>query len=140
MGETQTAKRPALDSSAADALLADGQDLLHRRDFEGALDLFQLASGLRPGNVEIEGYIDMVRGQLLRSYRERMNGLATPRLIADRAAITRFNLPADAGFVLSLVDGATNVESLVSLSGMAPFETLRILNGLAGAGIVEVET
>ena len=93
MGETQTAKRPALDSSAADALLADGQDLLHRRDFEGALDLFQLASGLRPGNVEIEGYIDMVRGQLLRSYRERMNGLATPCLIADRAAITRFNLP-----------------------------------------------
>jgi hypothetical protein len=52
--------------------------------------------------------------------------------------ITRFNLPADAGFMLSLIDAKTSFDELLSLSGMEPFEALRIFAGLLDAGIVGV--
>ena len=51
----------------------------------------------------------------------------------------KFNLPTTAGFVLSLVDGSTSVNDLMSLSGLDAFDTLRILTGLIDAGIVEIE-
>jgi hypothetical protein len=50
----------------------------------------------------------------------------------------KFNLPAQAGFMLSLIDGDTSVGDIVSLSGMDSFEALRVLNGLVDAGIVSL--
>jgi predicted transcriptional regulator len=63
-------------------------------------------------------------------------GQTVPRLLVDLAEVTRYNLHTDAGFLLSLLDGATTVEDLVSLSGMDAFDALRILNNLIDAGIV----
>jgi tetratricopeptide (TPR) repeat protein len=121
-----------------EALLRNAQKLLRKQDLEGALALFETAADLDPRRIEIEGYIDMVRSRLLKGYRERVGGGQTlPRLRADPGEVTRYNLPADAGFLLSLLDGATSVEELISLSGMDAFEALRILNKLIDAGIVE---
>jgi hypothetical protein len=53
--------------------------------------------------------------------------------------VMKFNLPAHAGFLLSLVDGNTSMGDVVSLSGMDVFEALRVLNGLLEAGILAVE-
>jgi tetratricopeptide (TPR) repeat protein len=121
-----------------EALLRNAQGLLRKQDLEGALTLFETAANLHPRRIEIEGYIDMVRSRLLKGYRERVGGGQTvPMLRVDLAEVTRCNLHADAGFLLSLLDGETSVEELVSLSGMDAFEALRILNNLIDAGIVE---
>ena len=50
----------------------------------------------------------------------------------------RFNLPANAGFVLSMIDGHTNVSDLLALTGMDPFDALHVFTRLVDAGIVEV--
>jgi hypothetical protein len=47
-------------------------------------------------------------------------------------------LPANAGFVLSMVDGSTSVNEILALSGMDPFEAVRVVNKLLEVGIVEV--
>jgi hypothetical protein len=65
---------------------------------------------------------------------------AVPELLIQPSAITRYQLPADAGFVLSLVDGETTVEQLIALSGMDAFEALRILNDLIDAGIAGLQS
>ena len=52
--------------------------------------------------------------------------------------IMRYNLPANAGFVLSMVDGNTSVNEILALSGMDPFDAVRVVNRLLEAGIVEV--
>jgi tetratricopeptide (TPR) repeat protein len=123
-----------------EALLGAAQELLRKQDLEGALALFETAAEMDSRRIEIEGYIDMVRSRLLKAYRERVGGRQTvPRLLVDLAEITRYNLHTDAGFLLSLLDGATNVEDLISLSGMNAFEALRILNNLIEAGIVGSE-
>jgi tetratricopeptide (TPR) repeat protein len=120
-----------------EALLSAAQGLLRKQDLEGALALFETAAEMDPRRIEIEGYIDMVRSRLLKAYRERVGGGQTvPRLLVDLAEVTRYNLHTDAGFLLSLLDGATSVEDLVSLSGMDAFDALRILNNLIDAGIV----
>jgi len=121
------------------ALLRDAQELLRVENYEGALDLYETAATLDPTRVELEGYVDLLRSRLVKVYRERIGDRSRiPKLLVPPGQITRFNLPADAGFVLSLIDGRTSLDELLSLSGMGPFEALRIVANLLEAGILEV--
>ena len=123
-----------------EALLEDAHEALRCEDLESALDLFQVASQLDPDRFEIEGYIDLVRSRLLKRYRERLGELqAVPRLLVTAGEVRSFNLAPDAGFMLSLIDGSTNFEQLVSLSGMAAFDAFRNLSSLLDAGILGVD-
>lgn len=134
------AKSSERQERSLEALLRAAQGLLRKQDLEGALALFETAAEMDSRRIEIEGYIDMVRSRLLKAYRERVGGGQTVlRLLVDLAEVTRYNLHTDAGFLLSLLDGATKVEDLVSLSGMDAFDALRILNNLIEAGIVGSE-
>ena len=134
--EEKTGSRP---HPAVGALVRDAQQLLRGSDFEGALDLYQRAASLDPARIELEGYVDLLRSRLVKSYRERIGDPArVPKLLVPPAQVTRFNLPADAGFVLSMIDGRTSFEELLSVTGMGPFEALRIFARLLDAGIVGV--
>jgi len=120
-------------------LVRDAQQLLRSHDWEGALDLYQMAASLDPAQIELEGYVDLLRSRLVRSYRERIGDAnQVPRLLKPLDEITGINLPADAGFVLSMIDGRTSYAELLSVTSMGPFEALRILAGLLDAGIVGV--
>ena len=57
----------------------------------------------------------------------------------DKAEVRLFNLPADAGFLLSLVDGKTTIQEIVSISGMDAFDSFRILKCLLDAKIATVD-
>ncbi len=84
---------------------------------------------------------DMVRGRLVQRYRDRVSDTgAVPRIVIDPSEVTGFDLPADVGFMLSLVDGKTSIDELIALSGMDAFEALRILDELVAAGIAELES
>lgn len=122
-------------------LLANAQELIATRDFEVAFDLLSGASDSETPVIELEATLDLVRSQLVHCYRGEVGKLgAVPVVTADGASITGYNLPTEAGFMLSLVDGATPVQDMISLSGMDSFEALRLLRGLMEAGIVEVRT
>ena len=121
------------------ALLRDAQDLLRVENYEGALELYQAAASLDPARVELEGYVDLLRSRLVKIYRERIgDGRQVPKLLVPLDRITDLDLPADAGFVLSLIDGRTSFDELLSVSGMGPFEALRIFASLLDARIVGV--
>jgi hypothetical protein len=119
-------------------LVTEGQQLVNRNDLEGALELFSRAEEADLAALELGAAVDLVRSRLLREYRDEIGGRkAVPTLRADVESLKGINLPADAGFMLSLVDGATNNEDLVSLSGMDRFEAVRILRSLLAAGVLE---
>ena len=74
-------------------------------------------------------------------YRDRVGDTgAVPRMAVDPSEITGFDLPADVGFMLSLLDGKTSIDELIALSGMDVFEALRILDELVAGGIAELES
>jgi hypothetical protein len=116
------------------------QQMITANDWEGALDLLYSADSERTG-IEFEAMIEIVRSRLLRSYTERVGDLSSvPALRAASANLTSFNLPPDAGFMLSLIDGTTRLSDLISLSGMDAFAALRIVGNLLDAEIVEMRT
>jgi tetratricopeptide (TPR) repeat protein len=127
-------------SSAVKALSEEARQLTAGSRFEDALELLRSAAEADPSSLELQAALELVRSRLLREYRERVGDLdALPVLKASADAITKFNLPSDAGFLLSLVDGSTSVAELVSLSGMDAFEALRTFWGLLETGIVGLD-
>jgi hypothetical protein len=139
VGEVRSARASARRDLSVATLVRDAQQLLRGDDYEGALDLYQMAASLDPEKIEFEGYVDLLRSRLVKRYRERIGDPGRiPKLLVPLGQITGINLPADAGFVLSMIDGRTSFGELLSVTSMGPFEALRILAGLLDAGIVEV--
>lgn len=134
-GDAAEAPEDSLDVLSQEAMrhLRDGR-------LEEALDLFETVLERDPARTEMQNYFELLRSQLLKGYRERLGDSDRKlRLRIDGGEVMKFDLPATAGFVLSLVDGTTSVNDVASLSGLDAFETLRILSGLLDSGIVEIE-
>jgi hypothetical protein len=60
----------------------------------------------------------------------------TPEVLVNAETLWAAQLDGRAGFLVSLIDGATTVESLLDLSGMPEQETLALLGDLRSRGIV----
>jgi hypothetical protein len=124
-------------SDASRRVAFEARALLGRQDFEGAFDLLCGAAESGPANFEMEATLELVRGRLLRQYRQRVGDLGSVlSLCKDPGDVAKFNLPADAGFMLSMMDGATSLADLISLSGMDAFGAMRIVQQLLDAEIV----
>jgi tetratricopeptide (TPR) repeat protein len=107
---------------------------------DDALPLLRSAAEAAPENLELQAALELVRGHLYAHYRERTRqGTGRPRVRVGPDQLMQFNLPPDAGFVLSMVDGHTRVDDLVTVSGMDPFDALHLLCRLEAAGIVEID-
>jgi tetratricopeptide (TPR) repeat protein len=123
------------------SLVVDALELFRKGDAQESLELFETLARENPERMEIQGYFELVRSHLFGYYRERIadaSRVLTVKITPEE--IMRFNLPANAGFVLSMVDGNTSVNEILALSGMDPFEAIRVVNNLLEAGIVEVNS
>jgi tetratricopeptide (TPR) repeat protein len=121
------------------SLLADALELFRKGDAQEALELFETLVRENPRAMGLQGYFELVRSHLFEYFRDRVADAS--RVLKVKIApqeVMRFNLPANAGFVLSMVDGNTSVNEILALSGMDPFEAMRVVNNLLEAGIVEV--
>jgi len=115
--------------------------MIQRAEWEAALDLLRGRSDSQPTALEYEATLEIVRSRLLRRYTQRVGNLDRIPVLKDEARdLTSYDLPPDAGFVLSLIDGQTAVADLISLSGMDAFEALRIVGNLLDSEILEMRT
>lgn len=120
--------------------LSDVVALFRDGEFEEGLELLMTLSREEPGRMELQGYIELARSRMVGLYRERVGDPArAPRVRIAPEEIMKFNLPAQAGFLLSLVDGRTSIAELIQISGMDPFEAMQLLTNLLSAGIVDAE-
>lgn len=60
-----------------------------------------------------------------------------PVVVQSAEQIKRLPLDHRAGFVLSLMDGTIDLETLIDLSMMAPEEVLRLVRDLFESGVIE---
>jgi hypothetical protein len=120
------------------ALVEEALALLRRGELAEGLDLLETLASREPARLDVQALVELARAALLRVYRDRVGGGArVPRVRIAPEQVLRYNLPASAGFLLSLIDGRTCVDELLALSGMDPFDGLRGLSNLLDAGIVE---
>jgi hypothetical protein len=118
------------------SIVDDARRLLRSEDCEAALELLVNAPG--EGDLECEAMIELLRATLFQRYRNELGDLTQIARLVEGASneLQNRNLPSSAGFLLSMIDGATALGDLVSVSGMDRFEALRSLSRMHRAGIV----
>jgi tetratricopeptide (TPR) repeat protein len=121
------------------ASVARALGLAEQGDGDGAVTLLRAALARSPRDLEAQAAFDLVRAHLFAAYRARAgSGSARPRLKVGADQLLRLDLPPEAGFLLSMLDGRTRVEELMTVGGLDAFEVLHLLARLERAGIVEL--
>ena len=137
--EPDEAPEPEVATPEPTPLLATASELLQGGQPGEALEFLETLSAKDPANLAVQGRLDLLRLHLLEEFRRRLcDGIAVPRVRISSEEILKFNLPADAGFLLSSIDGITSVNDLVQVSGLDPFDVLRTCCRMLDAGIIEV--
>ncbi|HEY3056225.1 MAG TPA: hypothetical protein VGK31_09880 [Thermoanaerobaculia bacterium] len=79
-----------------------------------------------PNDLALRGYVEIVRNTIVREFIEHPKGMqAVPKLSAEFLTnFDRFNLSAQEGFLVSLIDGRMDISKLMILSPFDPFTTL----------------
>jgi tetratricopeptide (TPR) repeat protein len=119
-------------------LLADALELFRQGELRESLELFETLAQQNPGRMEVQGYYELVRSHLFGYFRERVpeaSGVLKVKIGPEE--IMKYNLPADAGFLIAMIDGSTSAHEVLALSGMDPFDGVRMIHRLLEAGIVE---
>jgi hypothetical protein len=84
------------------------------------------ARGAYPDDLSLRGYTEIVRNNIVRDLLANAKGMnAVPRLSAEFLTnFDRFNLTAQEGYLISLIDGRMDLQKLLVLSPFDPFATL----------------
>jgi len=79
-----------------------------------------------PDDLALRGYVEILRSVVVKDFLSHPQGLrAVPKLSPEFLAdFGSFNLSAKEGYLISLIDGRTNIEKLLKLSPFDPFSTL----------------
>ncbi len=79
-----------------------------------------------PNDLPLRGYVEIVRNIIVREFLEHPKGMqSVPKLSAEFLTnFDRFNLSAQEGFLVSLIDGRMDISKLMILSPFDPFTTL----------------
>ena len=79
-----------------------------------------------PDDLSLRGYLEIVRNTIAREFLAHPRGMqAVPKLSADFLShFDRFDLNAQEGFLVSLIDGRLDVQKLMILSPFDPFTTI----------------
>jgi hypothetical protein len=82
-----------------------------------------------PDDLSLRGYVEIVRNTIVRDFLNHPKGLqAVPKLTAEFLSnFDRFNLNAQEGYLVSLIDGRMDIQKLQILSPFDPFNTIFIL-------------
>jgi len=80
-------------------------------------------------DLALRGYVEIIRNTVVRDFLAHPRGLqAVPKLSADFLTnFDRFDLNAQEGYLVSLIDGRMDVQKLMILSPFDPFNTIFIL-------------
>jgi len=137
----KSSKKPATEASGPETgLLAQVRDLLREDRVAVAYEMIEgCPPAGRAADLAWEATVDLARSRRYAELRSHLGSLSSvPRLCATDDDLRGYNLPPNAGFLLSMVDGMTPLADLISVSGMDAFDVLQTLDGLVTAGLVEL--
>jgi hypothetical protein len=97
-------------------------------DFTGALEIAEALLVADSADLDAQRYATSCRDVLTQMYLSRLGGLdQVINVVLPPEELRWLNLDHRAGFLLSLVDGASTIEELLDISGMPRLDALRIL-------------
>ena len=93
-----------------------------------------------PDDLSIRGYLEIIRNMIVRDLLSHPKGLqAVPKLSAEFLTnFDRFNLNAQEGYLISLIDGRLDLQKLQILSPFDPFNTMFIMAKLVNERAITI--
>jgi hypothetical protein len=115
----------------------DMRDRYATGDFTGALVVAEALLESNPDHEEARRCHERCTETLSQMYMARLGSPAQAvRVVVPSEQIRWLSLDHRAGFLLSLVDGASTIEELLDISGMPRLDALRILYGLLDQRVI----
>ncbi len=129
-----TAPAPEWSRLVGDSLKQNGVWHTHAKLIE--------ARNAYPNDLSLRGYVEIIRNTIVRQFIEQPKGMqAVPKLSAEFLTnFDRFNLSAQEGFLVSLIDGRMDIQKLLILSPFDPFTTMFTLAKLQHESAITTPT
>jgi hypothetical protein len=125
----EASMKPAIARQAASR--ADMKDRYAMGDFTSALEIAETLLISDSADLEAQRYATSCRDVLTQMYLSRLGGLdQIINVVLPPEELRWLNLDHRAGFLLSLVDGASTIDELLDISGMPRLDALKILAAL----------
>jgi len=139
LGAIESSPAPEITERTIDDPLAEMLGRFSLGDYTGALEMAELLLAEDPSNLEAAECGENCRTILEGMYAARLGPLdRVPLVIVPRAQMRWLSIDHRAGFVLSLIDGASSIEMILDVSGMPRLDALRILHELVQQKIVDL--
>lgn len=130
--------QPEPSTSDLNTWLKGAADLLQLDDFSGAIELLDKILDTWPDNQEAFRMREEAARELVAMYRSKIGALSQiPRVRMAADEIIWLNLDHRAGFLLSLIDGRTSYDEIISVCGLTEIEALRLFAQLLQEGVIE---
>ncbi len=119
------------------SLIREAKSQIQTGSYEEAMDLLEQVLDVEPDNIEAQSFYEMSKGKQLKNYiREAGDISEVPTLAKGPGELMSYNLTKETGFILSLIDGNTTLDDIISLSGMDRFSAYRNIVILKRMGII----
>jgi hypothetical protein len=137
LGAISSAPPPEITERTIEDPVAEMRERVSLGDYSGALEMAELILAEDPGHLEAAECGETCRAVLQKMYAARLGPLdRAPMIIVPRAQLRWLSIDHRAGFVLSLVDGASTLDMIIDVSGMPRLDVLRILHDLIQQRII----
>jgi hypothetical protein len=132
---------PEIEERVVEDPLAEMRERASLGDYTGALEMAELILAQHPGDIEAAACVETCRDVLEKMYSAKLGPLdRAPFVLVPRAQLRWLSIDHRAGFILSLIDGASPIEMIIDVSGMPKLDALRILQELVQQRIVSFKT
>jgi hypothetical protein len=137
LGALASTPAPEISERTIDDPASEMRERLSLGDYSGALEMAELILAAEPGNLEAAECGENCRSTLEKMYAAKVGSLdRVPTVIVPRTQMRWLSIDHRAGFILSLIDGASTIEMVLDVAGMPRLDSLRILHELVQRRIV----
>lgn len=126
--------------NSTQSLIPKIKKLIENEQTEEALDLTRENLKKFPLDLKLLSYNNMIETFLLHQYLEVFTLMESIPKITPHFSdkLTQLNLKGHEGYLLTQIDGKTNIKSLLYICGLGKFTTLRILNKFLTDNIITI--
>jgi|GEM_PF-1015132 len=117
-----------------------GQEQLRAGQAGQGFQVFSKLADSEPGNLLYQSFMELSKVNLIKAFINRIGSLKkVPVLTVPVSALTDLKLTEEEGFILSLINGETSFEDIVSLAPVAPFTTFSTLKKLMELKVIGIQ-
>jgi len=121
------------------AEIAVADRLMQRGEYGAAMELLGATSRAHPGNDQIRDLISTAELSFVEASRITISPDRIPIFLKPTEQIDKANIGPDAAYLVSLIDGKSDIKSMLWLAPMSEMETLRALQRMVDMELIALK-